>query len=907
MNDNNQLPAEFAGPANATTPDSTNQNQPSIQPAEASPQSSTQNSTQGQKPKTEQPVAKPAARATTRPAVKRLPASAAKTQPKIEPTEQPTGEAQSKSSSGSAKAATPKAASQVKKPVSSVKKSPAYAAANLANPAMEPVDENTRPEKPKSAPKKPTSVKQPASAKNSSVQSSAQKPPAPKSSPKKDTTAPEQALNENQPIQQDIQLANPEHPHLDEDPPFNLHQQTDLWPEAWPDSAPGSNAEENPTRQAQNKEPGQIKNESTPSLRGGSQNRRYSRTNSNKNEAARNLSRDSGRGNYSEAPRNPDNPDAPANSASPTNSDNADNSNQNNYKWTGSVRDESTGFDPAPPEQVHNSFPQSNDESNAELLNSSSDSTDNSNQSNRQKSSRNGNNASRGTRTQKTTAQHNTESQPKPNKSSAPGKKKWNMYISVLPGEQIEVVITEGGQVQEYYVQMLHQLKTKGNIYKGVIHNVDANLQAAFVSYGAVKNGFLQIDEVHPEYYLAAHETAKGKKYPLIQKVLKAGQEVLVQVIKEPTGGKGAFLSTYLSLPGRFLVLTPGRTQLGVSRKVEDEGERERLRKLLEGLPISEGLGVIVRTASLSASKTSMLKDLQFLKRLWKEVRTKGSNDPAPCLVYEEPSLASRAVRDYLNDDIAEIWVDNKATAEEIEETVSLIFPRRASSSLIKLHSDPNKSMWDALNLTTQLEQIFSREVVLPSGGRLVFDQTEALTSIDINSGKITGRNNFESMALRTNMEAAESIAQQLRLRDIGGQIVIDFIEMRERNHWRELEKTMRNAMKSDRARFDVAKVSPFGLMELVRQRLGSSAISITMEPCPCCEGTGMRRNMEWQALRALHDIQYKLRQQQDPNTPAVYETEPEVALYLLNNKRAALNALEDQFETSVEFKFGKK
>ena len=245
--------------------------------------------------------------------------------------------------------------------------------------------------------------------------------------------------------------------------------------------------------------------------------------------------------------------------------------------------------------------------------------------------------------------------------------------------------------------------------------------------------------------------------------------------------------------------------------------------------------------------------------------------------------------------------------AEEIEETVALIFPRRASSSLIKLHNDPTKSMWDALNLTTQLEQIFSREVVLPSGGRLVFDQTEALTAIDINSGKIAGRNNFESMALRTNMEAAECIAQQLRLRDIGGQIVIDFIEMRERNHWRELEKTIRNAMKTDRARFDVAKVSPFGLMEIVRQRLGSSAISITMEACPHCAGRGMRRNMEWQAIRTLYEIQYKLRQHQDPNTPVIYETEPEVALYLLNNKRSALNALENQFETTVEFRFGKK
>lgn len=489
----------------------------------------------------------------------------------------------------------------------------------------------------------------------------------------------------------------------------------------------------------------------------------------------------------------------------------------------------------------------------------------------------------------------------KPVKATAQGKKRCKMFISVLPGEQIEAAITEDGHVLEYYVQMLHQLKTKGNIYKGVIHNVDANLQAAFISYGAAKNGFLQIDEVHPEYYLSPHDSSKGKKYPLIQKVLKAGQEVLVQVIKEPTGGKGAFLSTYLSIPGRFLVLTPGKSQLGVSRKVEDEEDRERLRKLIDGLPTQEGLGVIVRTASINASKTSMLKDLQFLKRQWKEVRSRGEAEPAPCLVYEEPSLASRAVRDYLSDDVKEIWVDDEDTAKELKETVNLIFPRRTNACQIKLHNPTQQSMWDAFDLQTQLDQIYSREVNLPSGGRLVFDQTEALMAIDINSGKITGRSNFESMALRTNMEAAQVIAQQLRLRDIGGQIVIDFIEMRERNHWRELAKVMRQAMKSDRARFDIAKVSSFGLMEVVRQRLGSSSISITMEPCPCCDGTGLRRNMEWQALHALREIQHKLRPNNEHNGCVIYETEPEIALYLLNNKRSALIALEEHYDTSIE------
>lgn len=478
---------------------------------------------------------------------------------------------------------------------------------------------------------------------------------------------------------------------------------------------------------------------------------------------------------------------------------------------------------------------------------------------------------------------------------------KRKMFISILPGEQIEVVLAEDGAVKEYYVEMLHQAKTKGNIYKGVINNIDTNLQAAFISYGAEKNGFLQIDEVHPEYYLAHHDPVKGKKYPLMQKVLKAGQEVLVQVVKEPSGSKGAFLSSYLSLPGRFLVLTPGREQIGVSRKVEDDEERSRLREMLEGLTPGDGLGVIVRTVSAGTSKTTMQRDLQFLKRLWKDVRKKGTTEDAPSLVYQEPDLASRAVRDYLTDEVCEVWVDDEDTANQIRDFVTLIFPRKAS--LVKLHNDPTQSLWDRFGLQRQLDQIYSREVVLPSGGRLVFDQTEALMAIDINSGKIAGKTNFESMALKTNTEAAEGIAQQLRLRDIGGQVVIDFIEMRDRNHWREVEKTLRNAMKGDRARHDVGKMSRFGLLQVVRQRTGSSALSITMEACPYCRGSGLRRNLEWQSLQALREIERQIRVLPHGQQTFHYETGPELALYLLNKKRERIMDLERHAHVHIDIR----
>ncbi|SBW03185.1 Rne/Rng family ribonuclease [uncultured delta proteobacterium] len=490
----------------------------------------------------------------------------------------------------------------------------------------------------------------------------------------------------------------------------------------------------------------------------------------------------------------------------------------------------------------------------------------------------------------KTTAK-DKKAPPKAEAKTPGGKQK--MFISVLSGELVEVVLAEEGVIVEYYVEMQHQAKVKGNIYKGVVSNIDANLQAAFISYaGGVKNGFLQIDEVHPEYYISHHDAAKGRKYPPIQKVLKPGQEILVQVVKEPAGTKGAFLTSYLSLPGRFLVLTPGREQIGVSRKVEIDEERVRLRGLLEGLNPGPGLGVIVRTASTGATKTSLQRDLLFLKRLWKDVRAKGQTSPAPGLIYEELDLSTRAVRDYLTEDVQEVWVDDVATADQVTELASLLFPKK--QDLVQVHQNNGQTLFERFSLQKQLDQIHSREVSLPSGGSLVIDKTEALTAIDINSGRSSGKTNFEDMAYRTNMEAAKAIPLQLRLRDIGGQIVADFIEMRDRDHWREVEKVVRNGMKGDRARYDVGKIGPFGMLEIVRQRLGSSAISISTEPCPCCKGTGIRRNLEWQAMQALRDISKQLRQAAANNQTAMtYPMETELAFYVLNAKRAILQSLE--------------
>jgi ribonuclease E len=482
-------------------------------------------------------------------------------------------------------------------------------------------------------------------------------------------------------------------------------------------------------------------------------------------------------------------------------------------------------------------------------------------------------------------------------KSSAK-KRKLKMFISVLPGEQVEVALSEDGVLTEYYVEMVHQAKTRGHIYKGKIHNIDPALQAAFINYGAERNGFLQIDEVHPEYFQIVQGPPRKAKYPPIQKVLKKNQELLVQVVKEPTGQKGAFMTTYLSLPGRYFVLTPGREQKGVSRKIEDEAERKRLKECIANFKLDEGLGLIVRTAAMEQSKTSLERDLSYLKRLWKDVRQRGKEMGTPSLIYQELELSSRAVRDYLTDDVGEIWVDSPETAKQVADMAALVFPRRPG--IVKQHTDMEHSLWERFNLKRQIEQLYGREVILQSGGRLVFDHTEALTAVDINSGKIGGESNFREMALKTNMEAAEEIARQLRLRDIGGQVVVDFIEMKDRKHVAQVEKTMKAAMKIDRARTDVGKMSRFGLLELVRQRLGSSAISVTTETCPSCGGSGVRRNLEWQAMTALKEIYRLLRKNNMPDVLS-YTVSEELAIYLLNAKRSRLSALEEEFGKQIK------
>ncbi|SDN41962.1 ribonuclease E [Desulfonauticus submarinus] len=476
---------------------------------------------------------------------------------------------------------------------------------------------------------------------------------------------------------------------------------------------------------------------------------------------------------------------------------------------------------------------------------------------------------------------------------------KRKMFISYLPEEEVEVAITKNGILEEYYVEVISQAKTKGNIYKGKIHNIDASLQAAFVNYGAEKNGFLQVDEVHPEYYQKDIKPLPRQKYPPLHRVLRPGQEILVQVVKEPTGSKGAYLTTYLSLPGRYLVLTPGSEDIGISRKIDDPKERTRLKKIVESMELEDGLGIIVRTVSEGQTKASLVRDLNFLKRLWKDIKHKARTQKAPCLVYEEKDLIFRAVRDYLTQDIEEVWVDHELVAVRLEEYIALMFPRK--KNLVRLHiSKGGLGLFERFDLDEQIEQIYSREIHLPSGARIVFDYTEALTAIDINSGKISGEKNFKEMAYKANLEAAQIIPLQLRLRDIGGQVVVDFIEMKDKKYIREVEKTLKNGLKQDRARTDFIPISRFGLAQIIRQRLGTSAFASSLEMCPCCQGRGILPSLEWQAQLSLKKIYATLRHSEEKKSQYVFDFPSTLALYLLNNKKRNILKLEDKFKTQI-------
>ncbi len=449
--------------------------------------------------------------------------------------------------------------------------------------------------------------------------------------------------------------------------------------------------------------------------------------------------------------------------------------------------------------------------------------------------------------------------------------------------------VTEG-TLDEFHIESSAREITHGNVYKGVIIRVEPGLQSVFVDYGAERHGFLQKNEIHSDYY---QDTPSGEK--CIRNIVHRGQELLVQVTKDPVMKKGAMLTTFISLPGRCVVLMPGSKSRGISRKIEDEAERKRLKEIVEKLKLPDEIGLIVRTAGVNATKAMLEKDIRYLQRLWKTINEKGVKEDAPALLYKERSLVLRSLRDYFASDIQEILIDDAAVYQDVKEFIKVISPKQ--TQIVKMHKGP-KPIFTKFQLEEQIASVYEKRVGLKSGGSIVIDQTEALVSIDVNSGKAIHNRSIEQTAYQANLEAAEEIARQLRLRDLGGLIVIDFIDMKDNKHRREVERVLKNCVKSDKARTKVGKISQFGLLEMSRQRIRPSIEFGSYGPCLHCQGKGLMPSTETVGLGFLRRLQIESLKEGITGLRAVVATE--VADYLLNKKRKDILDLEIQRDLTI-------
>jgi len=459
------------------------------------------------------------------------------------------------------------------------------------------------------------------------------------------------------------------------------------------------------------------------------------------------------------------------------------------------------------------------------------------------------------------------------------------ILINANDPEECRIAKVKDSKLEEFNIQSAAREITKGNVYKGTVARVEPALQAAFVDYGADRHGFLQINEIHSDYF---QDTQSGDRS--IKDIIKPGQEILVQITKDPSPSKGAMLTTYISLPGRRLVLMPGTGSRGISRKIEDENERNRLKTLIAKLKVPPQLGIIVRTAGENATQTPLNKDLRYLLRLWKNIKKKAIKESSPRLLYKERSFAVRSIRDNFTSDVSEILIDHPAVYQEIKEFIQIISPKHAK--IVKHYTGP-KPIFTKYQLEDQIATIFENRVELKSGGSIVIQQSEALVAIDVNSGKSTQQRSIERTAYLTNIEAAEEIARQLRLRDLGGLIVIDFIDMKESKHKSEVEKAIRHHFKEDRARTKVGRISRFGLMEMSRQRIRPSIEFGTFVTCENCGGKGLTPSTEMIGLSFLRKLSLETLKNDIFAAKGVVPVS--VANYLLNKKRKELLELEER------------
>jgi ribonuclease E len=470
------------------------------------------------------------------------------------------------------------------------------------------------------------------------------------------------------------------------------------------------------------------------------------------------------------------------------------------------------------------------------------------------------------------------------------------MLINVAESEECRVAVVENGSLEELYVERARLSSRVGNIYKGKIVNIEAGIQAAFIDFGTGKNGFLHISDLHPRYFpggRSTHTESVGRRKALrermpIQNCLHKGQELVVQVTKEEINTKGPTLSTYLALPGKYLVMMPWMRKQGVSHKIEDEDERIRLRQILEESKPPKGMGFIIRTAGQGCSKKDVQNDLRYLKRLWTAIEKRIKTEKAPGEIYQESDLVIRTLRDVFNSKISKIICDSESVARKIRDFLSIATPRLRKRVTCY---DSKVPLFHKYRIEDEIAKVQSRTVELKGGGSIVIEQTEALVSIDVNSGRYRRGQSAEQTAYKTNIEASSEIARQLRLRDLGGLIICDFIDMHGVKHRREVEKVFRNAVKADRARSKILRISMFGVVEMTRQRMRPSLRSATYLACPHCGGMGFVKSHESLAIEIIRLLNLSVSKNQIKRIEL--SVSPEVASYLQNEKRAAIAQIE--------------
>src|SRR5215470_17654197 len=466
------------------------------------------------------------------------------------------------------------------------------------------------------------------------------------------------------------------------------------------------------------------------------------------------------------------------------------------------------------------------------------------------------------------------------------------MLVNATQEEELRVALVDGQKLFDLSIDLPSREQKKANVYKARISRVEPSLEACFVDYGSERHGFLPLKEVSKDYF---RQQPQGGRMN-IRELLSEGQELIVQVEKEERGTKGAALTTFISLAGRFLVLMPNNPRAGgVSRRIEGE-DRDQMRQVMDDLRIPDGMGAIVRTAGVGRAAEELQWDLDNLKSQWDQIDAATKDRPAPYLVYRESDAVTRSLRDYLADDIGEVLVDDDATFATAQEYMTRFMPPEAQKKLKRYTDDI--PLFTRFQIESQIESAYAQKVELPSGGSIVINYTEALVSIDINSARATRGSDIETTATNTNLEAADEVARQLRIRDIGGLIVIDFIDMESTKNQRDVEDRLRDAMKMDRARIQIGRLSRFGLLEMSRQRLRPSLGESSHIVCPRCVGIGTIRSIESMTLAILRLIGEELRK--DRTSRVIAQVPVEVATYLFNEKREWLRTLEDKSDVEL-------